>query len=595
MLGLLTACAVGASLALAVMAIYVRRRRGSPAGLSLAVLLTSAAWWAASYALELSTTDLASRSRWGDLKYVGICLLPPAFLVFVVQYTGRRSLVTPRRMLLLAVEPVLVWTVLAVPATHDLIRFYEPAAAGSPIPLVGSGPLFWVVLIYANALLLTGTALFLRSMLRLSHTYRVAALTMTVATGLPWIANLLYNLNIGPFARLDLTPFAFTVTGAVLVVGLYRERLIHLAPLGWTLAVTTMPDAALLCDALGHVRDANPAATAILGQSRANLIGADLIGLLPGLPPADPDHPLQSGQAPARQVELRLNVQGQDRQFEVHRHRMPGPDRSPVGQLVMLRDITDRRNDEARLRQLLEERTRIAETLRSSLLPAVLPTIPGCSLAALYEPAGGPHEVAGDFYDAFRIDENRWGLVLGDVSGKGAQAGASTGLIRYTVRTLAQAHPSPSKVLHRLNDILLRDLPNEQYCTIIFAIARPTTGGLHITLSLGGHHPPLLRHANGIVEEVGTLGTAPGLVPDPDLSDTNVNLRPGELLCLFTDGLLEARNEDDFFGTDRAAKLLTCTPGNDAQATVDHLATAVQQFRNGPPTDDLAILTLTVP
>lgn len=591
MLRLVTTCAVGASVALAVMAVYVRRRRGSPAGVSIAVLLGSAAWWAAAYAMELSTSDVADRGLWGDLKYVGICLISPAFLVFVLQYTGRRSWVTRRRLLLLAIEPLLVWVLLAVPATHDLIRYYVHSPTAGEVPVVGSGPVFWIVLGYANVVLLVATALFLTSMWRLSRTYRVAALTMTVATLLPWVVNLAYNLNLGPFGRLDLTPFAFTLTGAVLVAGLYRERLIHLAPLGWTLAVTTLPDPALLCDAFGHVRDANPAATTLLGRSRADLIGSDLTAVLPALPPYDP-HREAVGCEGAAQGELQLTLHDPHRQFDVRRHLLPGRDGTPVGELVMLRDITDRVSDESRLRQLLEERTRIAETLRSSLLPAVLPSIPGCSMAALYEPAGGPHDVAGDFYDVFRIDENRWGIVLGDVAGKGAQAGAITGLIRYTVRTLAQAHPSPSKVLLRLNSILLRDLGDDQYCTIVFAVAHPTSQGLRLTLSLGGHHPPLLRRANGHVDQVGALGTAPGLVADPSLSDTTVTLGPGDLLCLFTDGLVEARNRHDFFGTDRAAHVLASGPHEDPRLAVDHLALAVQQFRAGPPSDDLAVLAL---
>jgi PAS domain S-box-containing protein len=443
-----------------------------------------------------------------------------------------------------------------------------------------------VVFVYANALLLAATWVFLRSMLRLSRTYRVAAIVLIGAALLPWLANLLYNLGIGPFARLDLTPFAFTVTGAVLVAGLYREGLIDLSPLGWGLAVATMPDAVLLCDAFGHVSDANPAATSLLGRSRADLIGQDVTALLPRL---------SSPEREPKGTELDLDVAGRQRRFETHRHALPGPDGSRVGELVMLRDVTDRQRDEAHLRQLLEERTRIAETLRSSLLPPHLPMIPGCSLAGLYEPAGGPHEVAGDFYDVFPIDGVRWGVVLGDVSGKGAQAGAVTALIRWTVRTLAQAHQQPSQVLLRLNDILLRDLPDEQYCTIIFAVVEATPEGVALTICLGGHHQPLLRHGDGRVEPVGVLGTAPGLVDSPHLSDTRVALRPGDLLCMFTDGLVEARNGETFFGTDRAAQALAHGPDTTARAAADRLAAAAHHFRQGPLTDDLALLMLSVP
>jgi serine phosphatase RsbU (regulator of sigma subunit) len=121
------------------------------------------------------------------------------------------------------------------------------------------------------------------------------------------------------------------------------------------------------------------------------------------------------------------------------------------------------------------------------------------------------------------------------------------------------------------------------------------TGGLELTLCLGGHHQPLLRHADGRVEPVGVLGTAPGLVESPRLADTALTLGPGDLLCLFTDGLVEARNGDALFGTERAASSLAQGPHATPQEAADHVAAAAHEFRQGPLTDDLALLVLGVP
>src|SRR5687767_8690752 len=117
-----------AALALAGCALYVARRRGTSAGVSLAVLLTAAAWWGLFYVVELSThpSDLAARMFWGDVKYVGVCVLPPAWLAFALQYTGRGHLVGRKVLAVLAAEPLVVLTVLAIPATHDLVRFFPP-------------------------------------------------------------------------------------------------------------------------------------------------------------------------------------------------------------------------------------------------------------------------------------------------------------------------------------------------------------------------------------------------------------------------------------------------------------------------------------
>jgi sigma-B regulation protein RsbU (phosphoserine phosphatase) len=591
-LHVLTAAGAGAALVLAAMTAVVRRRGGARSGVSLAIVLASAAWWAACYAMEVASTDPALRGMWGDLKYPGIVALPPALLVFVLRYTGHDRLVTRRLLVLLAVVPVLVCAVLANPATHDLIRYYKTAPGDGQTPLVGSGPLFWVLLAYANAVLLTATAVLLRSMWRLSRTYRVAAATVMGAALLPWVANVLYNFEIGPFARVDLTPLAFTVTGAVLVTGLYRERLIDLDDVGWGMAVATTPNALLLCDAFGHVTNANAAATRLLGGGgRGPLVGQDLTSLLPALGPAPAPHDPPTEPPWSASAEIPIDVDGQPRWFHVARQSLPSPEGVSIGELVVLMDVTDRRVSETRLQELLEERTRVAATLRSALLPAHLPSIPGCELGTLYEPAGGPNDVGGDFYDAFAIDGTRWGVLLGDVSGKGATAGALTTLIRYTVRTLAQAHREPSEVLHRLNAILLRDLADEQFCTLVYAVAEPTPQGLSLVMCLGGHHQPLLRQLDGSVAPVGDPGTAPGLTEDPTLTDCAITMRPGEQLCLFTDGLVEARHEGDFFGVERVERLLAHRHEG-PQSAADALGCALHRFQTGAPSDDVAVLVI---
>ena len=587
MLAVLTGAMVTAGVVLALLAIYVWRRRGSASGLSLAVLLAAVAWWAGAYAIELGTADLNARIVWGDIKYIGVSLLPPAWLVFVLQYTGRGHLVTRRRLILLAVEPVTVWVLLAVPATHDLLRFYPASAAGEEIPVVSTGPLFWVHLVYANALVLTATALFVLSMAKLARVYRVSAAVLVSAALLPWAANLLHNFEVGPFAELDLTPFCFIVTGGVLVWGLYRERLIDLSSVAWGFVVETMPDAVILLDAFGRVVDVNPATTRLLGARRADLVGLELGGVLVDQPQLVVR---RQGDDTDNETEVTLQVDGHVRHFDVRQQLLADP-AGPSGELVVLRDITARKDDEARLRHLLAERTRIASALQASLLPAQLPDIPGCELAALYEPAGDGHEIGGDFYDIFPLGADRWGVALGDVSGKGAEAAAVTGLVRYTLRTLAMGAEDPSQVLAKLNEVLLREAADERFCTLIYAVAVPDEAGLRLRLCLGGHHPALLRRSDGVVEPVGRLGTALGLVADPDLHDANVKLEPGDVLCLFTDGLVEARRGRELFGSDRAATELVAQTSA-LQELVDRLARAARQFQQGQLTDDLAVLAI---
>jgi PAS domain S-box-containing protein len=583
---------VVAGVVLAALAASVWRRRGTTTGLFLAAMLVAVAWWSLTYALELGTGDVATRELWGDLKYAGICALGPAWLAFVLEYTGRGHLVTRQLLVVLAVEPLVVLASLAIPAAHDLVRFYPAAAADQELPVVGTGPLFWGHFVYTNLLLLTASGIFVTAVTRVSRLYWRLSGTLVAAALLPWAANLLHNFEVGPFARLDLTPFAFTLTGAVLVFGLYRERLIDLAPVARGLIVETMADAVLVLDTYGRVVDANPAAARTFDRPLSHLAGLTVGDLLPRHPAVASRHARSGSIGPL--AELTLTVGGRLRYFDARRQPLPDPRGCEAGELVVLRDITDRKQTETQLRQLLAERSRIAQALQVSLLPAALPAVAGARLAGRYQPAGDGREIGGDFYDVFPVGERDWAVVLGDVSGKGAEAAAVTASIRYTLRTLAAGQPSPRRLLAALNEALLRDNLDERYCTLVYAVASPLEGGLRVSMCLAGHHQPLLRRADGTVEPVGREGTALGLVAEPELHDTVLELAPGDLVCMFTDGLVEARRGRQFFGEEGAAAVLGGACAGSVEQAVAALEHTARDFRGGPLGDDLAVLAFEV-
>ena len=219
--------------------------------------------------------------------------------------------------------------------------------------------------------------------------------------------------------------------------------------------------------------------------------------------------------------------------------------------------------------------------------------IPAAEVASRYEPAGDGREIGGDFFDVFTLGDDRWGLVLGDVSGKGAEAAAVTALARYTLRTLASVR-RPSRTLRELN-ARLSATDVERHCTLVYAVARPHEAGLELTVSLAGHHPRSCSAAPGRWNRSARLGTALGLIADPDLFDTRVFLGPGDLLCMFTDGLVEARDATDLFGTERVAALLTEEAGSPVDALAARLVAEARTFHGGQDlSDDLALLVLRV-
>ncbi len=241
----------------------------------------------------------------------------------------------------------------------------------------------------------------------------------------------------------------------------------------------------------------------------------------------------------------------------------------------------------------------LAQTLQQSLLPPHLPDVPGLELAARYLPAASGQEVVGDFYDVFQAGRSSWGLVMGDVSGKGPQAATLTGLARYTVRAAAMRTRVPSRVLRLLNDALLlhADADDERFMTVTYANIRPRQGDapVEVALSSGGHLPPLVHRADGSVEMIREPGMALGLFADPTLVNRKLSLAPGDALVLYTDGVTEARHQDRQFGDEGLVAAVAETRGMAAADKARHLEETVERFRDGTRHDDTAVLVLQVP
>jgi PAS domain S-box-containing protein len=327
---------------------YVWRHRRASAGASLAVMLAAAGWWGLAYAMELGSTTLAARLFWGDAKWLGIALLPPAFYAFIMQYTGREGWVNRRAMAALAVVPLATVALLAIPATHDLVRYYPPEAARDPAGAIAQvGPLFWPFLVYANLVVWGSTALFVWTLTRLSRLYWRQSLLLIVAVLLPSLANVAHNLNLGPLRQVEPTPFLFVLTGAVLVWGVFRFRLLDLAPIARSSVFETMLDAVLVLDPYRRVVQLNPAAERALGVPADQAVGRQveqLLGVAPSL--------VERADDPVLPEEVELA----GRRFELS--STPLRDRSGrvTGRVVVLRDVTERHQAHERLLRLDEQR-----------------------------------------------------------------------------------------------------------------------------------------------------------------------------------------------------------------------------------------------
>ena len=259
--------------------------------------------------------------------------------------------------------------------------------------------------------------------------------------------------------------------------------------------------------------------------------------------------------------------------------------------------------------RLYASQTRISRALQESLLPTYLPKIPGVDVGLLYLPAGEAN-IGGDFYDLFDASPRRngehgsedagsppsWGVVIGDVSGKGPEAAAVLALARYTIRAAAMHRTRPASVLADLNEAMLRhgrERESGKFCTVAYARLRPDGRGIRASVSRGGHPAPMLLRADGEVRHVGYAGRAMGVFVDPRLTEQEARLEPGDALVLFTDGVTEARAPDGtFFGEDRLAALLRASSSLDARGLAARLGEVIRDFQEDDLHDDVAVLVL---
>ena len=240
--------------------------------------------------------------------------------------------------------------------------------------------------------------------------------------------------------------------------------------------------------------------------------------------------------------------------------------------------------------RLYRERSHIARTLQQSLLPPRLPDMPGVELAARYRAAGEANDVGGDFYDVFPTGEWTWGVVVGDVLGKGPGAASMIGLARHTLRAAATREPDSVAALSILNDALYRESAQEAFCTAVYAAISVADDRMEAELTCAGHPLPMVLRNDGRLDTVGRPGTVLGAMPTLELEPYRISLDPGDALVMFTDGVLEARSEEGVFGEERLRSLLSTLLSATAKDIAEQVARHAIDFQAGAPRDDLAVL-----
>jgi PAS domain S-box-containing protein len=242
--------------------------------------------------------------------------------------------------------------------------------------------------------------------------------------------------------------------------------------------------------------------------------------------------------------------------------------------------------------RLYEERSRVARTLQRSLLPRRVPNVPGLEIATFYQPAGATRtDVGGDFFDVFEVGEGAWGIVVGDVCGKGVEAAALTGMARHTIRASALRERSPRLALEDLNGVMLRE-DGERFCTVALGRIETSERSVDLIVACGGHPSPFVLRRRGKLETIGTPGSLLGVFENVAIEERSTTLKSGDLAVFFTDGLIDSRHPTPIDEAGLRGLVQACA-GKSAQETVDAIAQAVAD-PSGEAPDDICVVVVRV-
>jgi serine phosphatase RsbU (regulator of sigma subunit) len=254
--------------------------------------------------------------------------------------------------------------------------------------------------------------------------------------------------------------------------------------------------------------------------------------------------------------------------------------------LALARDLGRRAGLAIDNAHLYQREHRTAAVLQEALLPKELPGVPGLALAARYLPATTGAEVGGDWYDVLPLADGRVGLVIGDVVGHDIEAASVMGTLRHVLRAYAWPGGGPASVIRRVDELALGPQPGA-LATLVYAIYDPSRREL--AWSSAGHPPPLLVRPDGRTDYLlGANSTLVGVGPDVDRTEQTATLDVGATLVLYTDGLVETREDSLTDGLERLAALAENRASASPDELVDLLLADVEAAEQRK--DDVAIL-----
>ncbi len=245
--------------------------------------------------------------------------------------------------------------------------------------------------------------------------------------------------------------------------------------------------------------------------------------------------------------------------------------------------------DEEKSLRLIEEELNFATDIQTNLLPKLNPKIDGFDIAGKSIPA---KEVGGDYYDFIPIDENKNGICLGDISGKGMPAAMLMANLQATLRGQALFSSSAGECLSRANKLLYRSTGLQKFATLFYGILDSSKSIFYF--SNAGHNPPFLIDSAKKVTRLTKGGTVLGFMEDYQFEEDSIKLSASDSVIIYSDGITDQLNEKDKeFGEDRLLAILTENLKSTADMLIEKVFEAVKSFaKEVPQSDDITIVVI---
>jgi sigma-B regulation protein RsbU (phosphoserine phosphatase) len=237
----------------------------------------------------------------------------------------------------------------------------------------------------------------------------------------------------------------------------------------------------------------------------------------------------------------------------------------------------------------IERELELAAAIQREILPRSLPEVAGVELGASSLPT---RQVGGDYYDLFSLSRGRLGFLVADVSGKGIPAALLVSTVHAAVHLQIDEAKTVVELVERIDRHLRRYAATRKFLTLFFGLFEPDTGTL--TYVSAGHNPSLLFRRGGAIESLGATGVPVGMFPDASWKEVRQTLSPGDVLCIYTDGLTEAVNtREEEFGLDRLSAVISSGLDKPLPALCERVLEEVADYaREMPQYDDQTLLLL---